>query len=81
MLEKCSIISYDIFQGEKVSYKDVEASLKKLSIQIDNLCQFLPQDRVVEFAKVSTNSLYLTHSSTTFESTMYETIIKTYFIV
>lgn len=40
-------------QGEKASYKEVEISLKKLRIQLDNLCQFLPQDRVVEFAKMN----------------------------
>ncbi|KAF1916999.1 hypothetical protein BDU57DRAFT_475905 [Ampelomyces quisqualis] len=31
----------------------VLALCKQFSIQIDNLCQFLPQDRVVEFAKMS----------------------------
>jgi chromosome segregation ATPase len=33
--------------------KDVQALARQFSIQIDNLCQFLPQDRVVEFAALS----------------------------
>ncbi|OAG04898.1 P-loop containing nucleoside triphosphate hydrolase protein [Paraphaeosphaeria sporulosa] len=34
------------------SQKDVKALAENFSIQINNLCQFLPQDRVVEFAKM-----------------------------
>ncbi|KAF2635035.1 P-loop containing nucleoside triphosphate hydrolase protein [Massarina eburnea CBS 473.64] len=37
---------------KSVPQKDVTALAKSFSIQIDNLCQFLPQDRVVEFAKL-----------------------------
>jgi chromosome segregation ATPase len=33
--------------------KAVQELARKFSIQIDNLCQFLPQDRVVEFAALS----------------------------
>ena len=35
-----------------VPQKEVTVLAKTFSIQIDNLCQFLPQDRVVEFAKL-----------------------------
>ncbi|EON68806.1 hypothetical protein W97_08064 [Coniosporium apollinis CBS 100218] len=35
------------------SQKDVLKLARGFSIQIDNLCQFLPQDRVVEFAALS----------------------------
>ncbi|KAF1962850.1 P-loop containing nucleoside triphosphate hydrolase protein [Byssothecium circinans] len=38
--------------GRAVPQKEVTALAKSFSIQIDNLCQFLPQDRVVEFAKL-----------------------------
>ncbi|OMJ27886.1 Structural maintenance of chromosomes protein 5, partial [Smittium culicis] len=31
----------------------VSEVVKKLNIQLDNLCQFLPQDRVVEFSKLN----------------------------
>lgn len=38
--------------GKHVGKNAVLALCKMFSIQIDNLCQFLPQDRVVEFAKM-----------------------------
>ncbi|KAA0204072.1 hypothetical protein HAZT_HAZT007479, partial [Hyalella azteca] len=54
-------------QGQSVSFKEfafkffhssqVDSNLKKLGIQVDNLCQFLPQDRVVEFAKMNSMQL------------------------
>jgi chromosome segregation ATPase len=41
------------FINGKTSGKNAVLALcKQFSIQIDNLCQFLPQDRVVEFAKM-----------------------------
>jgi chromosome segregation ATPase len=39
--------------GKKTSHKAVQTLMKQLSIQIDNLCQFLPQDKVADFAKMS----------------------------
>jgi len=36
--------------GRESSQKDVLAMVKKLNVQVDNLCQFLPQDRVSSFA-------------------------------
>jgi structural maintenance of chromosomes protein 5 len=39
--------------GKKTSLKQVQNLTKSLSIQIDNLCQFLPQDKVSEFAALS----------------------------
>ena len=36
--------------GKEASHKAVQALMRSLKIQVDNLCQFLPQDRVVEFA-------------------------------
>lgn len=39
--------------GKRTSLKAVQALTKSLSIQIDNLCQFLPQDKVSEFAALS----------------------------
>lgn len=38
--------------GRQATQKQVTKLAKEFSIQIDNLCQFLPQDRVVEFAKL-----------------------------
>ncbi|KAL6710716.1 Structural maintenance of chromosomes protein 5 [Coniothyrium glycines] len=42
-----------ILNGKIVPQKAVTTMCKGLSIQIDNLCQFLPQDRVVEFARMT----------------------------
>ncbi|KAF7553737.1 hypothetical protein G7046_g7010 [Stylonectria norvegica] len=36
--------------GKETNHKSIQALMRKLKIQVDNLCQFLPQDRVVEFA-------------------------------
>ncbi|KAI1092795.1 P-loop containing nucleoside triphosphate hydrolase protein [Rostrohypoxylon terebratum] len=36
--------------GDDSIHKDVKELMNRLHIQIDNLCQFLPQDRVAEFA-------------------------------
>ncbi|RDA91902.1 hypothetical protein CP533_1309 [Ophiocordyceps camponoti-saundersi (nom. inval.)] len=35
---------------KETTHKAVQNLMKSLKIQVDNLCQFLPQDRVVEFA-------------------------------
>ncbi|XP_063238843.1 LOW QUALITY PROTEIN: structural maintenance of chromosomes protein 5 [Bacillus rossius redtenbacheri] len=37
--------------------KDVENLVTKLNIQVDNLCQFLPQDRVQDFARMNQQDL------------------------
>ncbi|KAK3109404.1 Structural maintenance of chromosomes protein 5, partial [Teratosphaeriaceae sp. CCFEE 6253] len=42
-----------VVNGKKSAKKAVLELMKSFSIQIDNLCQFLPQDRVVEFARLS----------------------------
>ncbi|KAM7208898.1 SMC5-like protein [Naviculisporaceae sp. PSN 640] len=36
--------------GQRATHKDIQQLMKTLRIQIDNLCQFLPQDKVAEFA-------------------------------
>ncbi|KAK0633280.1 SMC5-like protein [Immersiella caudata] len=36
--------------GSSVPVKEIQRLMKELRIQIDNLCQFLPQDKVAEFA-------------------------------
>jgi len=45
--------------GRKSTNKGVQELAKGLSIQIDNLCQFLPQDKVSEFAALSPVELLL----------------------
>lgn len=39
--------------GSPASAKDVKEVVSEYNIQVDNLCQFLPQDRVVEFAQMT----------------------------
>lgn len=42
-----------LIDGKKSNKKAVQTLARSFSIQVDNLCQFLPQDRVVEFAALS----------------------------
>jgi chromosome segregation ATPase len=39
--------------GKETNHKAIQGLMRNLKIQVDNLCQFLPQDRVVEFAQYS----------------------------
>ncbi|KAH7032081.1 hypothetical protein BKA57DRAFT_497617 [Linnemannia elongata] len=43
--------------GENKTQKEVAAKVQSFNIQVDNLCQFLPQDRVSEFAQMSPQEL------------------------
>ena len=43
--------------SREVSQRQVVESIKSLNIQVGNLCQFLPQDMVVEFAKMNSSEL------------------------
>ena len=43
--------------GKKENKKRIQELARSFSIQVDNLCQFLPQDRVVEFAGLSPEDL------------------------
>ena len=47
--------------GKPSNKKNIMEFCKAFSIQIDNLCQFLPQDKVVEFAAM--NPIELLHST------------------
>ena len=42
-----------------VTQERVKQEMHKLGVQLDNLCQFLPQDRVVEFARLSPEQLLM----------------------
>ncbi|MBN3322157.1 SMC5 protein, partial [Atractosteus spatula] len=42
-----------MINGKHASQKTVEEAVKALQIQVGNLCQFLPQEKVGEFAKMS----------------------------
>ncbi|CAK7206660.1 Structural maintenance of chromosomes protein 5 [Sporothrix eucalyptigena] len=43
--------------GREVPHKRVQSLMAELRIQVDNLCQFLPQDRVAEFAGLNSVDL------------------------
>uniref|UniRef100_A0A6P7F6B6 Structural maintenance of chromosomes protein 5 n=1 Tax=Diabrotica virgifera virgifera TaxID=50390 RepID=A0A6P7F6B6_DIAVI len=43
--------------NRKVKLNDVLECIKPFNIQVDNLCQFLPQDRVQDFAKLNKQEL------------------------
>lgn len=51
-----SIFSID---GHKVSEKNYLDEVGRLNIQVGNLCQFLPQERVQDFAKQNPQELFL----------------------
>nr|XP_018914242.1 PREDICTED: structural maintenance of chromosomes protein 5 [Bemisia tabaci] len=46
-----------MLNGEKVSQKRVEEVVRRCNIQVENLCQFLPQERVQDFAKMNMKEL------------------------
>ncbi|KAF9428893.1 Structural maintenance of chromosomes protein 5 [Podila epigama] len=43
--------------GENKTQKEVMKKVQSFNIQVDNLCQFLPQDRVSEFAQMTPQEL------------------------
>ncbi|KAL5543600.1 hypothetical protein UlMin_007384 [Ulmus minor] len=46
-----------LLNGKSVPKKDVAEIIQKFNIQVNNLTQFLPQDRVCEFAKLTPTQL------------------------
>lgn len=43
--------------GRPTSEQKIKAALRDLNIQLDNLCQFLPQEKVADFAKLTPEKL------------------------
>jgi chromosome segregation ATPase len=46
-----------LLNGRAARQEDVLEAVAALNIQVSNLCQFLPQDKVPEFAKMSPEQL------------------------
>ncbi|XP_071557366.1 structural maintenance of chromosomes protein 5 [Temnothorax nylanderi] len=46
-----------MINGASTSAKSVQEFTAKLNIQVDNLCQFLPQDKVQDFSKMDAQAL------------------------
>ncbi len=42
---------------KQVKLKEIEELVGDLNIQVDNLCQFLPQEKVAEFARMNPQQL------------------------
>ena len=49
------MFSFKISGG--ATQKDVVETVGLMNVQMNNLCQFLPQDKVVEFAKMNPQQL------------------------
>ncbi|XP_045610449.2 structural maintenance of chromosomes protein 5 isoform X1 [Procambarus clarkii] len=59
-------------QGKEVPKKVIEAKIAALNIQVDNLCQFLPQDRVANFAKMNKVQLLEATEKAVGDASLYE---------
>ncbi|KAF2070888.1 hypothetical protein CYY_007789 [Polysphondylium violaceum] len=64
------------FNGKQMSKNDVLKKIKELNVQIDNLCQFLPQDKVVCFASMSPKELLIETEKALAVDGMYENHMK-----
>ncbi|XP_050090664.1 structural maintenance of chromosomes protein 5 [Anopheles aquasalis] len=71
----------DTFQidGTTVSHRAFLEKIRSYNIQIDNLCQFLPQDRVQDFTKMNPRELLLNTQSSVCQPHMNEwfSLLKT----
>lgn len=67
--------------GQRVSHKEVQKLMRSLRIQIDNLCQFLPQDKVAEFAALTPVELLekTLHAAAPEEMINWQSQLKEYF--
>ena len=43
--------------GKKAGVREVERKVAEFRIQVDNLCQFLPQDKVHDFSRLNSKGL------------------------
>ncbi|OZJ06471.1 hypothetical protein BZG36_00537 [Bifiguratus adelaidae] len=56
-IKRASNASVWKINGENATHKEVLQKVAAFNIQVDNLCQFLPQDKVVEFAQMTPSEL------------------------
>ncbi|KAB7497990.1 Structural maintenance of chromosomes protein 5 [Armadillidium nasatum] len=59
-------------QGRETSEEKIKGLVTRLGIQVGNLCQFLPQDRVIEFAKMNNVELLQSTEKAVGEIELYE---------
>ncbi|CAK9295323.1 unnamed protein product [Gordionus sp. m RMFG-2023] len=60
------------FNGARSTQREIQAIVDKLNIQVDNLCQFLPQDRVADFAKMNSCELLENTEKAVGDTQLYE---------
>ncbi|CAK9295324.1 unnamed protein product [Gordionus sp. m RMFG-2023] len=60
------------FLDQIATLKGIQAIVDKLNIQVDNLCQFLPQDRVADFAKMNSCELLENTEKAVGDTQLYE---------
>ncbi|KXZ47041.1 hypothetical protein GPECTOR_38g278 [Gonium pectorale] len=58
--------------GRETTAKEVDKLVKTFNIQFDNLCQFLPQDRVAEFARMNPLELLAATEKALGDSSLYD---------
>ncbi|KYR03011.1 structural maintenance of chromosome protein [Tieghemostelium lacteum] len=83
--DKNMVIRRDIYKdntgdfklnGKNISKTDLLHKVKELSVQVDNLCQFLPQDKVVCFAAMTPTELLQETEKAIAVNDMYENHMK-----
>ncbi|KAH8096592.1 hypothetical protein BXZ70DRAFT_945257 [Cristinia sonorae] len=57
LLKATSKSSSFTINGQSASGREVNMKMEELNVQVSNLCSFLPQDRVAEFARMSPQQL------------------------
>lgn len=62
--------------GKAAKVTQIKELISKLNIRVDNLCQFLPQERVVEFAKMNSINLLTSTLKALGDSGMYDNLVK-----
>lgn len=62
--------------GRTVNKNDISSFIKGLNIDINNLCQVLPQERVVEFSRMSPKQLLVSTEKSIGDVDMYDTHMK-----
>ncbi|KAK9808667.1 hypothetical protein WJX72_001584 [[Myrmecia] bisecta] len=58
--------------GRTCNAKDIKDKMKEMNVQLDNLCQFLPQDKVASFAAKKPTELLLETEKAVGDSTLYD---------
>ena len=64
--------SHWLLNGKSANLSEVKRFITGLNIRVDNLCQFLPQERVVEFARMNSRDLLKNTEKAAGESGMFD---------